>query len=118
MSDEIYRKVFCKKLNYYMEKNGIKQIDIAQRLNVAKSTVSGWCTGVKIPRMDKIEMLAEYFGIMKSNLIEDKTSNDLSITLSAYEVSMLNIFRKLSNSGKDKVIDYAEMVYDSEQKEK
>ena len=27
----------------------------------------------KYPRMDKVEMMANYFGILKSDLIEDKT---------------------------------------------
>ena len=32
-----------------------------------------WVKGKKYPRIDKIEILANYFGILKSDLIEDKT---------------------------------------------
>ena len=32
--------------------------------------------GSKYPRMDKVEMLAEYFGILKSDLIEDKSEEE------------------------------------------
>ena len=39
-------------------------------MDVSPSTVSSWCTGLKIPRMGMIEKLANYFGIEKSDLIE------------------------------------------------
>ena len=36
-------------------------------------TFCDWVNGKKYPRMDKIEILANYFGILKSDLIEEKT---------------------------------------------
>ncbi len=75
MDNNDYRDIFAENLNYYMEQNGVKQIDIAERLGISKSTVSSWCGGVKIPRMDKIEMLADYFGISKSALIEKRNGD-------------------------------------------
>ena len=36
------------------------------------STFSDWVNAKTYPRIDKIEMLANYFGINKSDLIEDK----------------------------------------------
>lgn len=75
MSDEEYRRIFEKKLNYYMQKNNLTQADLAADLNLKTSTVSSWCTGQKLPRMDKIQLLADYFGINKSDLIEDKSES-------------------------------------------
>lgn len=72
MSDEQYRKIFVKQLHYYMELKGINQTDLMKDLGLSSSTVSNWCTGLKMPRMGKIQMLADYFGIEKSDLIEDK----------------------------------------------
>ena len=70
MSEDDYREIFSNNLNYYMQKNNTKQIDLVNRFQLSKSAVSNWCNGVKIPRMDKIEMLADYFGITKSDLLE------------------------------------------------
>ena len=75
MSDEEYRHIFEKKLNYYMQKNNLTQIDVATDLNLKTSTVSSWCTGQKLPRMDKIQLLADDFGLNKSDLIEDKAES-------------------------------------------
>lgn len=72
MNTKNFKEIFARNLNYYMTKNHIKQIDLVNKFNLSKSTVSGWCNGIKIPRMDKIELLADFFGITKSDLIENK----------------------------------------------
>lgn len=72
MSDEHFRKLFSKNLNYYMKRQGIKQSDIVKHFNLAKSTVSSWCTGAKLPRMDKIESLANFLDINKSDLFGEE----------------------------------------------
>lgn len=77
MSEEEYRKVFVKKLAYYMQLNGKNQMDLMKDLELKSATVSSWCTGKKLPRMDKIQMLADYFGIEKSDLLEEKNNNVL-----------------------------------------
>jgi len=74
MSEEIYKKIFSKNLNYYMEKNQKTQSDIINDLGFNKSAVSTWCNGTRLPRMDKVEALAKYFGINRSDLIEEKSS--------------------------------------------
>lgn len=66
------KSVFAKNLNYYMNENGKTRRDVCQALGFSYYTFSDWCNGKKYPRMDKVEMLADYFGILKSDLIEDK----------------------------------------------
>lgn len=84
MLDNEYRKIFAKNLNRYMQINGKTQADLVKDLKYSSSTISNWCTGQKIPRMDKIEQLATYFGINKSDLIEDKTEKPVSLAKQAY----------------------------------
>lgn len=73
MSKEIqYRKNFASNLNYYMQINGKIQDDLIKDLGIKSSTLSSWCTGLKMPRVDKIEMLAKYFGIHFSDLVEER----------------------------------------------
>lgn len=66
------KNIFAYNLKNQMEINGKSRNDIAQALKISYFTVSDWVNGKKYPRMDKIEMLANYFGILKSDLIEDK----------------------------------------------
>lgn len=70
------KKVFAKNLRYYLEKSGKTQKEIAAIVDVAQSTFNDWATGKKYPRIDKIEILANYFGIQKSDLIEEKLTDE------------------------------------------
>lgn len=73
MSDSELRQEFAARLKYYMNIKGCKQSDIARDLGINMSTISSWCNGVMIPRMEKIKMLADYFNINMSDLLEDNT---------------------------------------------
>lgn len=73
MAEDEYKKIFSENLRYYMDLKGKNQIDLMYDLDLSSSTVSNWCTGLKLPRMDKIQMLADYLGIRKSDLIEKRT---------------------------------------------
>ena len=81
MSDLGNKEVFSKNLKYYMEKYNKTRNDIAKITNVPYSTVSSWCNALYYPRIDKIEMLANYFNILKSDLVEDKENKKTSETL-------------------------------------
>ena len=80
MSDLGNKEVFAKNLNYYMEKYGKTRNDIAKITNVPYSTVSSWCNALYYPRIDKIEMLANYFNILKSDLVENKSKPQYFMT--------------------------------------
>ena len=60
-------------LKRYMSLQDKSRNDISNDLGISYYTVTDWVKGKKYPRMDKVEMLAQYFGILKSDLIEEKT---------------------------------------------
>lgn len=72
MSATWSREVFAKNLKYYMDISGKNQKEMAEIVGVSAPTLNEWLRAKKYPRIDKIEKLAQYFGIMKSDLIEDK----------------------------------------------
>ena len=67
------KKILSKNLKNLLERKGKTQTDIAKDLDLKESTVSSWINAVKYPRRDKIELLADYFGVMPSDITEDKT---------------------------------------------
>lgn len=73
MYKEWSKEVFAKNLNYYMAKTNKNQKEMAAIVGVSAPTFNEWMRGKKFPRIDKIEKLAQYFGILKSDLIEEKT---------------------------------------------
>lgn len=56
-----------------MEARGKDRKQVCKDLGFKYTTFTDWYNGNKYPRIDKIEMLADYFGVLKSDLIEDKT---------------------------------------------
>lgn len=74
-----YRKIFASNLNYYMQINGKNQTDLMKDLGLKSATISSWCNGLKLPRMDKIEELAEYFGIHFTKLIEERSNSSTKL---------------------------------------
>lgn len=74
-NDDKLKAIFAKNLNTMLARHNKTQIEVADRLGIKQSTFSSWCTGSKMPRMDKVQALADYFGIMKSDLIEEKAES-------------------------------------------
>lgn len=66
-----HKEVFSKNLQKYMALNGKSRKEVCQALGYSYFTFSDWVNGKKMPRMDKVEQLANYFGIKKSDLIEE-----------------------------------------------
>lgn len=92
------KRIFAKKLNFYMNKRGVSQADIASAFNITASTVSDWCNGKKYPQGDKIQLLADYLHIAKSDLVEEKpVDNNIVI----YSRNGETIRKKLSKEQMD-----------------
>lgn len=90
---------FANNLKRLMESRGRSRRDISDALGVSYFTVSDWVKGKKYPRMDKVELLANYFGVLKSDLIEESTINTgdppKNIALSEGEKMLLDLFRQV-----------------------
>lgn len=65
------KAIFSKNLKRYIEKSGKDRRELADIWGFPYSTVTEWINGKKYPRIDRIEIMADYFGIQKSDLIED-----------------------------------------------
>ena len=66
------KEVFAKNLKKLMEGKEINQKELAKIIGVSAPTMNDWLQAKKYPRIDKIEKLADYFGVLKSDLIEEK----------------------------------------------
>lgn len=104
------KNIFAANLKKHMKLHGKSRRDVCDALGFSYYTFSDWVNGKKYPRMDKVEMLANYFGILKSDLIEEKTEehkamqkkNDVmaDITLKLFEdMELLEMTEKLSKLG-------------------
>ena len=117
MSEETYQKIFSKNLNYYMELNGKNQTDLINDLGFNKSAVSTWCNGTRLPRMDKVEILARYFNINRSDLIEEKepetgyylNEETVATAQKIFEEDKI-LFDVYRSSDKERLVEYAKRL--------
>ena len=63
-------------LKYYMNINNKTRADVCRDLDIPYSTFTDWCNANIYPRIDKIEILANYFDIKKSDLVERREKVD------------------------------------------
>ena len=61
----------AKNILYYMDINGKTRQDMCDALGVKYTTFTDWVKGNTYPRIDKIELMANYFGISKADLVEE-----------------------------------------------
>ena len=66
------KPVMSANIKYYMQQKGVNAKELSKALKVPYTTVLSWIKAEYYPRIDKIEMMSEYFGVLKSDLIEDK----------------------------------------------
>lgn len=100
------KEIFANNLKYYMNKKGIDRNTLCSDLDLKYTTVRDWLKGITYPRIGKIELLANYFGINKSDLIESK---NVCSTLSTTIVQAINdTIIQLEEPRQEKVLTFAD----------
>ena len=93
------KEIFSRNLKRYVNNSGATQKEIAKAIGVSTGTFCDWVKGRAYPRMDKVQLLAEYFGIKKSDLVEDVNVGKDAI--SNKEQLVLDLFHKIPDDRKD-----------------
>lgn len=88
---QIQKDIFSRNLKKQLSIHNKTQADIVNDLKITSSTVSDWVNAKKYPRMDKVQMLADYLGIMKSDLVEDKSNDDSDYINNIYKIDKIKL---------------------------
>lgn len=108
IDEEELKKVFSKNLNHYLQTRKKNQQDLVDELGLKQSTVSDWMNGKKYPRIDKLQLLADYFDILKSDLTENKTS--LHTSKRGVSIPVLGkVIAGIPVEAVEEIIDYEEI---------
>lgn len=102
------KEVFARNLAMYLQRSGKSQREMAEIVGVSSSTFNEWLKAKKYPRIDKIEFLANYFGILKSDLIEetdDKKSSLDELVLTEGEKAFIRLLRRVPAAEQPIVIE-------------
>ena len=106
------KKIFANNLSFYMEKKGVDRNRLCADLDLKYTTVRDWLKGITYPRIGKIELLANYFNINKSDLIENKIATAQASDSLLEEIT--NTARKLNTDNKKIVLRTSEELLESQ----
>jgi transcriptional regulator with XRE-family HTH domain len=104
------RAVFARNLTRYVASFGVKQKHIAQAVGVTPATFCDWMKGRSYPRIEKIQMLADYFGIQKSDLVEDPNAEE---RVSPEEQKIMDLFHKVPEEKREFVLSLIQAAIDN-----
>ena len=105
-----HREVFSRNLKKYMALSGKSRREICEALGYSYFTFSDWVVGKKMPRMDKVEQLANYFGVLKSDLIEDKKETAPKDGLSEAKQKLLDLAENCSEEEAERLLQVMELI--------
>lgn len=119
MSNLGNKEVLSKNLSHYLSQSGRDQRVVAEDLGVAPSTFNEWVKGKKYPRIDKIQMLAEYFGIKMSDLIEEAGEegyNPGEPKLTEVQKRVVELLSRFPEDAQESALDVLEAVLKAQRK--
>jgi transcriptional regulator with XRE-family HTH domain len=72
MSMESLKQTIAQNIRDFRSAKNISAAEMGRKLGVSQSTVSDWETGKKMPRAEVIEKIADYFGIMRTEILTSR----------------------------------------------
>ena len=109
------KEIFANNLSFYMKQKGVDRNTLCADLDLKYTTVRDWLKGITYPRIGKIELLANYFNINKSDLIENKIST--AQPSDALLEQITNTARKLNTDNKKIVLRTSEELWESQKED-
>ncbi len=99
------------KLKKLRKENGIYQKDLAEALSVSKSTIAMWETGNRLPDIETVKRIADYFGVTVEYLIGSPEScQPKEVTERDIKFALFNGTEGITDEMYAEVKQFAEMV--------
>ena len=105
------QEIFSDNLKRYLSESGKTQKEVAAAIYVSTGTFCDWIKGRAYPRMDKIQLLAEYFGITKSDLVEERDIEKEKALEEDQEI--LDLFHKVPKEKREFVLSLIATLIDN-----
>lgn len=77
------REIFAHNLQKLLSERKIDQSELAKYLGISNASVSYWLSGEKYPRIDKIQKIADFFNVPKSQLTEEYPSTIMELSMNS-----------------------------------
>ena len=102
MTNQEYSQLVARNLRRIMYDRGKRQQDLCKDLGIKQSTLAGWMSGARTPKMDKIDMLCDYFHCKREDLMEPYLPKPLE-RITAFERNIIMAYRNSSPERQESV---------------
>ena len=68
-------EIYCK----IRDAAGCKDADVSKATGISKSTFSDWKSGRSKPKQEKLQKIADYFGVSVDDLMKGKNSSNIKV---------------------------------------
>ena len=83
--------LFQDTLKELRKKKGISQYDLADALNISRSVIAKWETGLTLPSEDNINILCEYFDVTQEELMGNFEVQEIITD----KIKKISLFKKI-----------------------
>ena len=115
---------FSQRLKALGVEHQMTQLMLAERMNVARTTITGYETKNRQPSHEKLKDLADIFDVTVDYLIDSKEDNEPTYSLTAQHENIVDqkvvkLYKQLTLKSKEEVLKFLHYLelYEKEQKE-
>lgn len=88
------KQTLARNLKRLMEENGKSRTDICKALDIKYTTLTDWLNAKTYPRIDALQLLANYFRVSKADLVEERIDYEAAFYLTQDEQLLIETWRK------------------------
>lgn len=103
------KEIMARNIRHYMILFNKSRNEMCDALGVKYTTFTDWINANTYPRIDKIELMADYFGINKSDLIEE-SSNEDKPEISGLDLDFIKNYHQLDEQSQRLVDSLIELL--------
>lgn len=113
INESVIRKTFQKNLVRLFDETGKLKKDLADYVGVSANTVTSWCAGQKVPRMDKLDMICAFFHVERSDLLQaHDSSSDSANRIDALDMIKIPVLgRVVAGDPREAIQEADEFMY-------
>ena len=115
------KAIMAENIQRLMDNKGVDRNQICADLGFKYTTFTDWVKGNTYPRIDKIEMMAQYFGVNKSDLVEKHIDGGYYTDKEAAEFAeylrtrpgarmLFSAAKDISKEDLEKAVEYIELL--------
>ena len=95
MTNTEQKRIFARNLDRLIVKSGHTRQEVADALGFNYKTFSGWCNGLSMPTAGKIQLIADFFHVGKSELLDAPNDELPVMVMTPEEIEFIHSYRNL-----------------------